>query len=78
MPKAWAQGVEPADLPTPRKHADGHDDAAPWQIGFTEQTGQLEKSNDRTSDTLHIVSTCEQLQADALAQATRRRVLGLF
>jgi len=60
------------------KLPDGHDDARPWQEGFVGQTGQLEKANDRTGDTYHIVSTCEQMQEDALRAATRKRLLGIF
>ena len=78
VPPDWKNGVPPADLPTSAKLADGHDDARPWQAGFVEQTGQLEKANDRTGDAMHIFTTCEQMQADALKAATRKRLLGIF
>jgi hypothetical protein len=78
IPLGWSKPVPPADLPVSAKLPDGHDDAKPWQNGFIEQTGQLEKANDRTLDSQHIFSTCEQMQALALKSATRKRFLGLF
>jgi hypothetical protein len=74
VPTAWANGVPTADLPVPGKLSDGHDDARPWQQGFLEQTGQLEKANDRQRDTLQIFQTCEKMKADALKRSTRRGI----
>ncbi len=74
VPTAWANGVPTADLPVPAKLPDGHDDARPWQQGFLEQTGQLEKANDRQRDTLQIFQICEKMKADALKRSTRRGI----
>ncbi len=78
VPPSWKDGVPPVDLPVAAKLPNGDDDARPWQKGFVGQTGQLEKANDRTGDTMHIFSTCEQMQAEALKTATRKRFLGIF
>lgn len=58
IPPSWSKGVPPAQLP-------GGETVGDWQIGFLEQTGQLEKANDRTADTIHIVTTCERFQEKA-------------
>ena len=70
--------MPPADLPQSAKLPDGHDDARPWQSGFVQQTGQLEKANDRTTDTIAIVNECERQRRAAVEAAKRKRFLGLF
>lgn len=77
LPSEWLAGVDPAALPVPGKLADGHDDARPWQLGFVQQTGQLEIANGRYADAIGIVQRCEARDAEAVKRA-RRRVLGLF
>jgi hypothetical protein len=75
-PSMWAP-VPPAELPEAVELADGHDDAAPWQKGFLEQSGQLEKANSKPADIKHIVTTCEADQAASLKRDTRRSFLGV-
>lgn len=75
-PSMWAP-VPPADLPDAVELPDGHDDAAPWQKGFIEQSGQLEKANSKPADIKYIVTTCEADQATALKRDTRRSILGI-
>lgn len=77
MPSEWLKGVAPADLPESAKLADGHDDARPWQAGFVEQTGQLEKANGRYGDAVGIVQRCEARDAAAVKRA-RPKFLGVF
>jgi hypothetical protein len=67
IPPSWAKGVPATSLPAGETVGD-------WQIAFLEQTGQLEKANDRTADTIHIVKTCESFQD----QATRKGSRGFF
>ena len=71
------QKVPPAELPDSLELPDGHDDAAPWQKGFVEQSGQLEKANAKPGDIQYIVTTCEADQAAALKHDTRRSFLGV-
>lgn len=77
LPTEWQKGVAPADLPESAKLADGHDEARPWQRGFVEQTGQLEKANGRYVDAVGIVARCEARDAAAVKRA-RPKVLGIF
>ena len=60
----------PADLPVAAKLPDGHDDARPWQNGFVEQTGQLEKANDRGDNIDHIYGECLKLHREQLKRYT--------
>lgn len=47
------------------------DDVRDWQVGFTEQSGQLEKSNDDKAAAGRVMSECETMHREALARATR-------
>ena len=77
LPSRWEAGVEPAPLPEGMKLPDGHDDARPWQRGFVEQTGQLEKANGRYSDATGIVKRCEARNVEAV-EAAKPSFLGIF
>lgn len=77
LPSEWLKGVLAAVLPASAKLPDGHDDARPWQSGFVEQTGQLEKANGRYLDAVGIVQRCEARDAAAVKRA-RPSLLGLF
>jgi len=50
-------------------------DARAWMAFGIEQSGQLDKSNGRTADILHIVSACEKNANKARA---RGKWLGVF
>lgn len=75
VPEAWAAGVESADFPgelelaTARRVGDG---ALPWQLFAVRQTGQLDKANERTADTLSIVRKCEARDRAAAEEITGR------
>ena len=60
-----------ADLPEPSQHADGHQDALPWQEAFIEQTGQLDKANERPPAIDHIYRQCLALHREALERSQR-------
>lgn len=64
VPKGWKDGVPSAEPPTA-------DTAANWVAFGAAQTGQLDKANGRTTDTIGIVETCEAMKAEA-AKAARR------
>lgn len=78
IPPSLLAAVPSAPLPEAQQLPDGHDDAQPWQVGFLEQTGQLEKANERPAAVDHIYRSCLELHRDALRQDTRRRILGIF
>ena len=71
VPPQLMEETPPADLPQSAKLADGHDDARPWQRGFVEQTGQLEKANQRPPAIDHIYRTCLELHRKALKRSDR-------
>lgn len=58
IPASMKEPVESADFPAPKAHADGHADAQPWREFGIAQTGQLDKSNDRSLAKDHIWKTC--------------------
>lgn len=60
-----------ADLPQARKLPDGHDDAQPWQVGFTEQTGQLEVANTKPPAVDHIYRECLKTHRERLERDTK-------
>ena len=47
----------------------GHDDARPWQKGFNEQTGQLEKESDQKVAIDHIYRECLAMHREAVKKA---------
>lgn len=71
IPASLLADTPPADLPEARQLPDGHDDAQPWQVGFIEQTGQLEKANERAPAVDHIYRECLAMHRDALKRAKR-------
>lgn len=40
-------------------------------VGFTEQSGQLQKANDDKDAAARVMSECEAMHREALARATR-------
>jgi hypothetical protein len=77
IPASLLTDTPPADLPALTYLPDGHDDAAPWQIGFIEQTGQLQKANEKAPAVDHIYRECLALHRDAQKRA-RPMFLGIF
>jgi hypothetical protein len=63
--------VEGVAIPIPESWVDGHEKAEPWMLGYIEQTGQLDKSNDNTAAVDHIYRTCLELHREALAKSKR-------
>lgn len=78
VPQSLLAPVEGAELPETRQLADGHDDAQPWQIGFIEQTGQLEKANERPPAVDHIYRKCLEMHRAALKRSSRGFLGRLF
>lgn len=68
IPPAWKLPIPGASLP-------GDDELKSWQIFGVEQTGQLNKSNGRSGDLIHIFETCEK---QANSARPRRKILGIF
>jgi hypothetical protein len=67
IPDAWRQGVPSADLPA-------EDTAGAWVAFGDAQTGQLDKANGRTVDSIDIVQKCERRDAEAVAKIEGRSV----
>lgn len=70
LPNEWRAGVPGAPLPEGSSVAD-------WISFADQQTGQLDKANDRTLSAIGIVERCEARDAAAL-KAARRKFMGLF
>lgn len=68
IPSAWRLPIVGAQLPE-------SDTVQDWQKFGLAQSGQLSKSNGRTSDVLHIIKTCETKANDA---RPRKKFLGIF
>lgn len=68
----------PAQLPSALKLPDGHDDAQPWQVGFLEQTGQLEIANTKAPAVDHIYRTCLEMHRERLKKDSRGFLGRLF
>jgi len=71
IPRSLLADTPPAGLPDVRQLPDGHDDAQPWQIGFIEQSGQLEKANGRAPAIDHIYRECLGMHREALRRSKR-------
>lgn len=71
LPQEWKQGVAGAPLP------DG-DTVGDWVAFADQQTGKLDIANDRTKSAIGIVERCEERDRQAVARATRHKILGLF
>ena len=70
IPDAWREGVEGAPLPPTMTVGD-------WIVFGDAQTGQLEKANGRTQDTIEIISRCEERDRKAV-QRSRPKLFGLI
>ena len=68
IPDSWRLGVEGADLPTGEVVAD-------WIAFADAQTGKLDTSNGRLTDSLHIIGECERRAALAVKRS-RPKFLG--
>ena len=67
VPATWANGIPSVPLP-------GFDNVGEVLTAFVDQSARLQMANDRTKDTITIVSNCEKLLNEGRA---RRKVLGL-
>ena len=56
--------TEPAEIPF-------SEDVRDWQVGFTEQSGQLQKANDDKAAAGRVMTECEAMHREALKRATR-------
>ena len=65
LPSEWRAGITGAPLPEGSSVAD-------WISFADQQTGQLDKANDRTLSSIGIVERCEARDAAAVKQAKRR------
>lgn len=70
VPSHWKSGVEGAALPA--ESVDPLAALKAWISFGIEQTGQLDKSNGRTSDALAIIERCETRDAAAIDAAGKR------
>lgn len=70
IPDSWRQPVPGADLPDGNTVGD-------WVAFGDAQTGQLDKANGRTVDSLAIISRCEARDRAAV-KAAKPKVLGIF
>lgn len=71
VPPSLIEPVPSAPVPEARQLPDGHDDAQPWQVGYLEQTGQLEIANERAPAVGHIYRFCLELHRRALGRSRR-------
>ncbi len=75
IPDSWKEGVQAAPIPSnapvaewigkPLTQAMAAAIAAPWAAAYVAMSGQLEKANGRTVDTIEIGATCEALANEA-------------
>lgn len=77
IPEQLLEDTPGADIPTARALPDGHDDAQPWQVGFIQQTGQLQVANEKPRAVDHIYSQCLALHREA-ARKANSKFLGIF
>jgi hypothetical protein len=71
LPDAWRVPVPGAPLPEGSTVAD-------WISFADQQTGQLDKANDRTLSAIGIIERCEARDEAAVKRARRGRFMGLF
>lgn len=69
LPDEWREGVPGAVLPGST--------TADWIAFANEQTGQLDKANERTRAAIGIVERCEERDRAAVKKA-RRKFLGVL
>lgn len=70
IPGSWREPVPGAPLPK-------GDVVGDWIAFGDAQTGQLDKANGRTADTIGIIERCERRDAAAIKRA-RPKFLGIF
>jgi hypothetical protein len=70
VPEAWSTPVPGAPLPA-------GESVGEWVAFGDAQTGQLDKANGRTADSLAVIRRCEERDRAALKRA-RPKMLGLF
>lgn len=70
IPTAWREPVPGADLPEGNSVGE-------WISFADREAAQLDKSNGRLADTLHIVGECETRAAKAI-ERSRPKFLGVF
>jgi hypothetical protein len=70
VPDSWRKPVPGAPLPA-------GDVVGDWIAFADAQTGQLDKANGRTADTIGIIERCEARDAAAVKRA-RPKFLGIF
>lgn len=70
IPDSWREPVAGADIPK-------GDTVGEWITFADAQTGQLDKANGRTADTIGIIQRCEKRDAEAVKHA-RPKFLGIF
>ncbi|WP_299308181.1 hypothetical protein [uncultured Croceicoccus sp.] len=70
LPPDWREGVAGAPLPAGETVGD-------WIAFGDAQTGQLDKANGRTLDSIGIVERCEERDRAAI-RAARPKFLGIF
>lgn len=71
VPKSLLEPVEGVDSPPGETHADGHVKAEPYMIALLEESGNVEKANDKAPAVDHIYRTCLALHREALRKAKR-------
>ncbi len=70
IPDSWRSPVPGAPLPA-------GEDVGDWVAFGDAQTGQLDKANGRTADSIGIVERCEQRDREAIRKS-RPKFLGIF
>lgn len=75
VPSNWRTGVASAALPA--RTEDDRERLNEWINFSVRQTGQLEKANDRTADTIGIIERCEERDREAIKRA-KPKFLGIF
>lgn len=75
IPVEWREGV--ANAPAPVAADNDSDRIKSWINFGVAQTGQLQKANGRTADTIGIVERCEARDRAAVEKA-RRKLFGVF
>lgn len=71
VPDSWKEGVPPPPLPEANVAAD-------LSVFADALIGVIGVANARTRDAIDIIERCERRDAEAVRQATRRRILGIF
>lgn len=82
IPSGWSEGVGATAIPDfaaidalPTELERAEAEARAWMTFGVSESAQREAADGRTRDTIHIVTTCEELHNEA---RPRRRFLGIF